>query len=142
MTKERRTPPPLLPGPALFPGEITSRGREPAAGQPAARVRGRRARWCSGPGPSAAPAGPPPASRPGPAERHTSPYGGEIMRSIRGAVTAPRQLLAHSNHRRGRCAGAPRYCYLRGAPARAGPPGPQPNRGLRPARILCQGTHL
>lgn len=54
------------------------------------------------------------------------------MRSIRGAVTAPRQLLAHSNHRRVRCAGAPRYCYLRRAPARAGHqhapahPGPGP----------------
>lgn len=154
MTKGRRRPPPPPPGPALFPGEITRRGRKPATGQPAARVRWLRARWCGSPGPSAAPAGPPPASRPGPAERRTSPYGGEIMRSIRGAVTAPRQLLAHSNHRRagarGRpatatCSGHQRAPAARAHPRAPAPPGPAtcspPLRGAHPQTAPgCQPT--
>lgn len=64
------------------------------------------------------------------------------MRSIRGAVTAPRQLLAHSNQR-GAGAGLQLPACGR-KPARPGTQalGLQPSGGLRPPCILCPGAPL
>lgn len=77
----------------------------------------RRPRDLTLPSPAARP---PPASGPQPAPGPCRAAAlhlteGEIMRSIRGAVTAPRQLLVHSNHRRA-------LSYLRAIAAPPVPP--------------------
>lgn len=77
----------------------------------------RRPRDLTLPSPAARP---PPASGPEPAPGPCRAAAlhlteGEIMRSIRGAVTAPRQLLVHSNHRRA-------LSYLRAIAAPPVPP--------------------
>lgn len=128
------------PGPAAWDGQVAVWGT--AAGRPAARrLRSLAARpvWLR---PLGRQALPPPASRPGPPRGRTSPCGGEIMRSIRGAVTARRQLPAHSNQR-GAGAGLQlpacgRHPARTGAQAR----GRQPGGGLRPPCILCPGAPL
>lgn len=80
---------------------------------------------------------PPPASRPGPPRGRTSPCGGEIMRSIRGAITAPRQLPAHSNQR-GAGSGAPATCGSAAPGAHRCPgPGAPARRGLAPSVPPC-----
>lgn len=88
------------------------------------------ARWCGSPGPSAAPpARRLPAGRAPPsAALHLTE---EIMRSIRGAVTAPRQLLAHSNHRRAGAQERPATATCAGAASRR--PAPGPPSGSSPA---------
>lgn len=73
---------------------------------------------------------PPSASRRAPPNGRTSPCRAQIMRSIRGAVPTPRQLLVHGCHRRGCGAGLSLT-----APAPERPAGPLERR-LQPG-VAC-----
>lgn len=64
------------------------------------------------------------------------------MRSIRGAVTAPRQLLAHSNHRRAGARGRPRTatCARHPRSPPASHPGPPSGPSLAWASVLLASS--